>query len=43
MKWAANEALLPQAIRLVADHDLLAPDLARIEAANALLEKARRR
>jgi predicted nucleic acid-binding protein len=28
---------------LVADHDLIAPDLARIEAANALLKKVRRR
>ena len=28
---------------MVADHDLIAPDLARIEAANALLKKVRRR
>ena len=43
MKWGVDEDLTLQAIRLVREHDLLAPDIAKIEAANALLKKVRRR
>ena len=44
VKWAVNEVLSTEARQLlVAEHDLIAPDILQIEAANALLKKVRRR